>query len=223
MKVFVKFEAETKEFDVAETATVGCLMSLLSDSFGIPVDNQRLVLRGKTLAARDSPLAAEGVKAGSRLLLIGSHLPVEPPRPAASFTNPGFLEFSSRQPRILSDEYLTAPPHSGIIQKGPPPGAMEGASYKLESLPAEPFIVRDAIGDEARLAFRSDDLIVNSAQSSSRLFYQEITSFGIQAIPGYEQRYLAVVFHVKGKKFWVYFVPKQYRAVIESILQHRRA
>jgi hypothetical protein len=83
--------------------------------------------------------------------------------------------------------------------------------------------VRDSVGDKATLAFRSDDLVVDSRANHNRLFSQEITSFGIQPIPAYGQKYVAVVFHVKGKKLWVYFVSRQYRHVIEIILQHRRA
>jgi hypothetical protein len=100
---------------------------------------------------------------------------------------------------------------------------MDGTNYQMETLPSEPFIVRDSEGDEATLSFRTEDLFVDSGRQQHRIFYHEIASFGMQPIPGYEQKYMAVGFLMKGKKLWVYFVPKQYRSVIEAILQHRRA
>jgi hypothetical protein len=158
-------------------------MDLLSEAFGLPVANQKLIFRGRTLTLPDSPLSAEGVNPNSRLLLIGS-VQVPEPRPAPVVASPGFIDFSTRQLRIVNDEYLTASPHSHIILKGPPRGAIEGSNYQLDSLPAEPFIVRDSNGDDANLSFRSEDLVVDSDRNHNRLFYQEITSFGIQLIPG---------------------------------------
>jgi hypothetical protein len=223
MNITVKYDSENRKVEVPSAATVLDLMTLIWDAFGLPIENQKLICRGKALSPPDALLSSFGIKADSRILLVGSAAPADSqksiPPPVAQ---PPF-DFSSRQLRIVSDEYMTAPPHSLIIQKGPPKGAMEGSNYQLDTLPAQPFKVRDSVGDDATLAFRSDDLVVDSDTSHNRLFYQEITSFGIQAIPGYEQKYLAVVFHVKGKKLWVYFVPKQYRQVIELILQHRRA
>jgi hypothetical protein len=222
MNVSVKFETETRVFEVPAPSTIGALMDLLADSFGLPVQNQRIIFRGQKLTDRDSLLSDAGLKPNSRLLLIGSIPSLDTPHTIPSFASSGFGDFSGRQSLLLNDEYLTVPPHSYIIRKGPPNGAIEGSNYQLDTLPAESLIVRDSIGDEAKLAFRSDDVVVESYQSQNRLFYQEITSFRIQSIPGYEAKYVAVVFHIQGKKLSVYFVPAQYRGVIEAILQPRR-
>jgi hypothetical protein len=225
MQISVKRDGPERQFEVSDTATVSDLLALTAAAFELPVDRQKLIFRGKTLAPPSAALSSFGIKQNSRLMLVGStptpaaekpvQIPISSPAPV--------LEYSMRALRFANDEYMTAPPHSTIIQQGAPPKTIPGSSYQLESLPAEPFVVRESVGDEATLSFRSDDLVVDSEANHHRLFYQEITSFGIQLIPGQEQSYLAVVFHIKGKKLWVYFVPRQYRSVIESVLQHRRA
>jgi hypothetical protein len=218
----VKYDSENRKLEVPSAATVLDLMTLISEAFGLPIENQKLIFRGKALSTPDALLSSFGIKPDSRVLLVGSAAPADPQRPIPTPVAGPPFDISSRQLLIVSDEYMTAPPHSLIIQRGPPKGALDGANYQLDALPAQPFVVRDSVGDDATLAFRSDDLVVDSQANHSRLFYQEITSFGIQPVPGYEQKYIAVVFHVKGKKLWVYFVPNQYRQVIELVLQHRR-
>jgi hypothetical protein len=225
MQISVKHDGPERQFEVSDTATVSTLLDLTAAAFQLPIDRQKLIFRGKTLNPPAATLSSFGIKNNSRLMLVGSApapgtekpilIPISSPAPV--------MEYSMRAPRFANDEYMTAPPHSTIIQKGAPKGALPGSSYQLESLPSEPFVVRDSIGDEATLSFRSDDLVVDSETNHHRLFYQEIISFGIQGITGQEQNYVAVVFHVKGKKLWVYFIPRQYRSVVESILQHRRA
>lgn len=225
MKISVRYQGNTKDFELPEDAFVTDLMNLVEEEMGLPAVNQKLIFSGKNLSDSSASLTSYRIKNGSKILVVGStekaqvSQDVLPPSISAA----PFLDFSIRSPRILRDEYLCAQPHSTVIKLGPPQGAMDGCNFQLESLPSEPFIVRDDVGDSATLSFRSDDLVVDSETNHHRLFYQEILSFGIQAVPGYEQKYLAVGFHIKGKKLWVYFVPKQYRGVIELILQQRRA
>jgi hypothetical protein len=64
----------------------------------------------------------------------------------------------------------------------------------------------------ATLAFTSDEFVIDSRANHNRLIYQQITSFGIQAIPRQSARMF--------QKLWVSIVTKQSRQVI---LQHRTA
>lgn len=206
-------------------STVSDLMEKISEKTSLPIENQKLILRGKTISPRDATLNMCGIRNKTRLLLIGTTpAPVEKDSPTIrqpSIPTP-MCDFIYRAPRIIRDEYLTAPPHSTVISKGPPDGALEGSNHQLQTLPLEPLNIRDHNGDEAKLYFNSDDVFIESPQNQDRIFYEEITSFGIQLIPGYEQQYLAIAFHVKGKKIWTYFVPKQFRSAIEAILLKRR-
>jgi hypothetical protein len=225
MNLQVKFGAgDPKTITVPADATVKVLMELCTEISGLPNENQKIIFRGRTLADAEARLDACGLRNNAKVLLVGSDplAKIEPEVVRAPLPSP-FLDFSNRAPRVLMEEYMTAAPHSAIIQKGPPPRAMDGGNYQMETLPSEPFAVRDSFGDEATLAFRTEELSVDSGEHQNRIFYHEITSFGIQTIPGYEQKYLAIGFLMKGKKIWVYFVPKQYRSVIEAILQNRKA
>ena len=154
-------------------------------------------------------------------MLIGSVeslQPVNPPQP----TRP-FLEFFLRSPpRVLREEYLTAQPHSTIIKKGPPPNAIEGGNFQMDILPKEPFHVLDNCGDEATLSFRGEDIVIDSENNHHRLFYAEIIGYGIQDIPGYDRKYVAIGILISHHKIWVYFVPMQYAYLIETILKQRR-
>jgi hypothetical protein len=224
MNIFIKYGSlEAHKVSVPPGATVASIMAHCVEMSGFPEGNQKLIFKGKTLSDPEASLDSYGLKDNSKVLLIGSDGPVKVEPPPSVFAAPvPFLDYHGRAPRLLKDEYMTADPHSTVIKKGPPHGAMEGANYQIDTLPSEPFIVRDAVGDEATLSFRTDDLYIDSGSNQHRIFYHELSSFGIQPVPGYEQKYLAVGFLMKGKKVWVYFVPKQYRGVIEKILQERR-
>lgn len=221
MKIIIRYNSNSYTIELDDDATVATLMEKVESSTGIPATNQKLIFKGKNLSDQSSLLSTFRITNNSKILLIGSATVPEPVVTAPAPTP--LMDFSMRSPRILRDEYLTAPPHSDIIKKGVPEKAMDGGNFQMESLPNEPFIVRDNVGDIATLSFRSDDLVINSEKNNHRIFYHEIVSFGIQAIPGYEQKYIAIGFHIKAKKIWVYFVPKQYRGIIELILQQRRA
>lgn len=220
MKILIRYNSETHTIELADNATVATLMEMIASTIGIPTGNQKLIFKGKTLSDPASHLTDYKVTNNSKILLVGSAASPETSPPVPT---PSPVDFPIRSPRILRDEYLTAPPHSDIIKKGVPEKAMDGGNFQMETLPNEPFVVRDNVGDIATLSFRSDDLVINSEKNNHRLFYHEIVSFGIQAIPGYEQKYIAIGFHIKSKKIWVYFVPKQFRGIIELILQQRRA
>ncbi|OHT17502.1 ubiquitin family domain containing 1 [Tritrichomonas foetus] len=225
MKLIVRHDSNSHTIELPDDATVAVLMEAIATSIEIPTENQKLIFKGKSLSDPASPLSAYKIANNSRILLVGSAtLPTATPESVISSPiQTPIIDFSMRSPRVLRDEYLTAPPHSDVIKKGPPEGVIEGGNFQMETLPKDPFVVRDNIGDEAKLSFRSDDLVVDSENNHHRLFYHEILSFGIQSIPGYEQKYLAIGFHIKNKKLWVYFIPRQYRGIIELILQQRRA
>lgn len=227
IEVFVKHGTSAPfTIQIEEDSVLLNLMEKISEKTSIPVEKQKLILRGKTLSAQDVTLSSAGIKNKTRLLLIGTiemEEPEEPVAPKSTHSIPTpICDWISRPPRFVRNEYLTAPPHSIVISKGPPDGALEGSNHQLQSLPVDPLIIRDSSGDEARLMFNTDEVFISSEKTEDRLFYDEISSFGIQAIPGYEQKYIAIVFHLKGKKTWIYFIPKQFRTVIESILQKRR-
>ncbi|KAK8870274.1 Ubiquitin domain-containing protein ubfd1 [Tritrichomonas musculus] len=220
MKISVHYKSTSHQVELPDDSTVATLMEKIASLIGIPTGNQKLIFKGKNLSDPASLLSAYNITNNSKILLVGS---VTAPEPPSNPTPTPIIDFSMRSPRILRDEYLTAPPHSDVIRKGVPENAMDGGNFQMETLPNEPFVIRDNVGDIATLSFRSDDLVINSENNTHRLFYHEILSFGIQAIPGYEQKYIAIGFHIRSKKIWVYFVPKQYRGIIELILQQRRA
>lgn len=221
MKILVRYNSNPHTIELADDATVATLMEIIASTIGIPISNQKLIFKGTTLSDQTSLLSAYKITNNSKILLVGSAT-IPDPVTTAQVSTP-LMDFSMRSPRILRDEYLTAPPHSNVIKKGVPENAMDGGNFQMETLPNEPFIVRDNVGDVATLSFRSDDLVINSEKNNHRIFYHEIVSFGIQAIPGYDQKYIAIGFHIKSNKIWVYFVPKQFRGIIELILQQRRA
>ena len=227
MKIIIRHDSNSHTLEIEDDATVASLMERIAEDLDIPTSNQKIIYKGKNLSDPASTLRSYKIGDNARILLVGTNTPIKT-APEPVFTPPahqGLVDFSMRSPRVVRDEYLTAPPHSTIIKKGVPGGAMDGGNFQMEILPKTPFVVRDNVGDEATLSFRTDDIVVDSDTNHHRLFYHEISSFGIQSIPGYEQKYLAIVFHVKNQnqKIWVYFIPKQYRGVIEQILQKRRA
>lgn len=225
-EVLVKYGSrELVKLELTDTSTVLNLQEAITETFDVAPEHQKIVFRGKTLSDPNATLTSAGLTNKCKVMLVNSTPPPPPPPPPVpapvSIPTP-LIDFATRQPRARRDEYMTAPPHSGIIARGPPEGAMEGNNYQATTLPLDPLVVRDSTGDVAKLAFRSDDLVVDSETNHHRIFYQEITSYGIQEIPGHEQRYVALGLQIKGQKLWVYFIPKQYRNVIESVVLHRR-
>lgn len=223
MDIQVKFNREIKTISVEADTTIENLHKTLQEVFDLVPENQTIIFKGKKLTDSTLKLSSVGISKGSKLLLVGSSTPINSQNQTPSSSNPFSIpDLTSKPPRVIGEKYLTVPPHSNIIKKGPPPGCIEGNSFQLENLPQEPFIVRDKDGDVAKLSFRSDELVIQSEKNIERIFYSEIISYGIQAVPGYENHYLAVGVHIKGKEIWSYFVPKQYRMLIEIIFQSRR-
>jgi hypothetical protein len=143
INVLVKCNSQNRKVAVPADATVAVIMSTISESFGLLADGLKLIFRGKDLSLLDSPLSSFGFRDNSRVLLIGSPQPSDDASPSIS-PPPPLFDFSTRQLRILNDEYMTAPPHSIIVKKGPPDGVIEGSDYQLDAFPAPPFIVHRA-------------------------------------------------------------------------------
>ena len=223
MELLLKYGCELRKIVLPAEAPVSELMAVVSETLGVPPENQKLIFRGKILATPHASVTSFGVKDSANILVINSapapELPKAAPAPA-SIPTP-LIDGPTRHPRSRTDEYMTVDPHSGIIAKGPPEGGLSGNNYQLSKMPHEALVVRDSEGDVARLAFRSEDVVVDSERNHHRLFYQEITSYCIQELPGYEQQYIALCLQIRGQKLWVYFIPKQFRNIIESVVLQR--
>lgn len=223
MELLLKYGRELRKVLLPAEALVSELMEIVSEALGVPPENQKLIFRGKILANPNATVVSFGVKDCANILVINSAPAPELPKSVAapvSIPTP-LIDVPTRHPRSRTDEYMTVAPHSIIIAKGPPEGGLSGNNYQLSKMPHEALVVRDSEGDVARLAFRSEDVVVDSERNHHRLFYQEITSYSIQELPGYEQQYIALCLQVKGQKLWVYFIPKQFRNVIESVVLQR--
>lgn len=216
----VKFQSNVHKINISSEATITDLSQIIKELTNILPENQKLILKGSKLANPSQKLSEAGLKNGTKLLLVGSTPP--PPQKGLRSTPHGVQDLSNNPPRPIAEKYLTVPPHSDIIAKGPPPGCAPGNSFQIEKMPLEPFIVRDKNGDVAKMSFGSDELIITSEKNTERIFYSEVIAFGIQSLPHYENQYLAVGVHIRGNEIWSYFIPKQYKMQIDIIFQSRR-
>eukprot|EP00039_Didymoeca_costata_P013806 m.215274 g.215274 ORF g.215274 m.215274 type:complete len:270 (+) comp15876_c0_seq15:80-889(+) len=72
MKITISHNREKHEIDVEDGQTVSDLCIALAIQTGVPVHQQKLIFKGKSLdASNKEPLCSVGIKKGSKLILMG--------------------------------------------------------------------------------------------------------------------------------------------------------
>jgi hypothetical protein len=118
---------------------------------------------------------------------------------------------------------MAQPPHCDIIAKGPPEGCLEGMKTTSHVLPKSPFIVyysngSTIEGERARLSIESDAFwLETDSGEQDRVFFAEVETFTCIDLPGYADQYLAIVVRSGGCFRTFYFIPKQYKQILEEI------
>ena len=189
---------------------------------------QKLMLKGAIL--KDSaakPLAELGVKAGTKILLVGSAVQdiVEVNDKAAAAAAAALsANAAATQQQGLGEGGQEKPPHKKNIEKGPPDDVMPGLRGRNEALPPVPLHgVVNSRGEKLRLTFKiyAQELVINSASSTERVPFGAVQAIFSEPIKGREEySILGLQLGRTGQStFWMYWVPSQYVRSIKSTLK----
>jgi hypothetical protein len=184
-------------------------MSEISLRLGVVPARQSLIFKGQKLTKRADKLTAYGIQNSSKILLF-----------TVAGAKDDKLHTKRRPPRdrTLSTK-LDTPPHSSIIALGPPAGCLPGMKTPSTLFPREPFIVYDTSGARARLSIESDAFWVEpDVGECERIFFSDVQSApSFLWLPGYDEQYTAMVLQTQNGKRIFYFVPGQFKQLIETV------
>ena len=221
-------------FDL-EKETVGSLKKCVQRETNV-MDDMKLMLRGSIIKNSESTLVAAGIKAGAKLLLIGSAAQdikqMNEQRRAA--TSAAAAEEAkpkpaggARQSSELGEGVQDMPVHRRIIEDGPPSDAMPGLRDRNEALPPQPLKgIQNTRREPTRLSFKllQQELWIATASQTEKVPFNAIRNVRYEPIKGHEE-YVIMALQLgqvdsERSRFYLYWVPAQYARAIRTTIMY---
>jgi hypothetical protein len=205
MDIFVRYKTDSFSVRLTSTTVKG-LSTAIQRATGVPTREQKIIFNGKILGKKDA-LSDSGVGNGAKLLLVREEPSDPPPKPTRR----------NARERTQTEAPLISEPHAGIISRGPPVGCMEGVKTPVTVFPKTPFVVYDSTGSRATLSIESEAIWVQSDNGEQeRIFLSDLKSEKCQDLPGYSDRYVALLLGTETVSKIFYFVPKQFQGLFDE-------
>ena len=192
------------------------------------VAGMKLMLRGSLLKDDEKTLAAVGIKAAAKLLLVGSAAAdikdisemksaPEPTTAAPTETTP------KKKPITLGEGVQELPAHRRIIEDGPPDDVMPGFSGYNDILPRTPITgLLNSRRERTRLTFDvfKQEMVINTKSQTERVLFASVKNVMYEPIKGHE-KYVIMAFQLgrndgESARYYVYWVPAQYAHAIRG-------
>ena len=207
------------------------LKSAVSAATTVPPALQKLMLKGAILKDNTQTLAALGIKAGTKILLVGSAVAdlveVNDRQAAAQAASAGIsLTLSSVKggAKGLGEGAQEKPPHKKIIEKGPPEDAMKGFKDRHEAaLPPTAITgLMNTRGEKVRLTVNiyTQELWIATASSTEKLPFGAVHEVIVEPIKDHEEYSLVSLQLGKTEqsRYFIYWLPSQYgRALLNAL------
>lgn len=226
MKVSIRFKNENHEISLPQNAKLYSLTDELTRRFNIPVENQKIIWKGKPMTVPMEPLVD-----GMKLMLIvvdnqvlqkeknpflalfghSSKTVKQPnrPRPVAS----------TAAPKNVIRDTLRETSHALITNKGLPTGFTPTSTKIQEMMPEKPLFIRNSKGNRATFSF--DDHAIVSVDDNGAVekipipLISDAVALPIKTHPGY----FALGVKIDATAKWFYFIPSQYQTLIMVLLR----
>lgn len=210
----VTFGKQTIPFTLPLTTSILDLKHLLESSTGVPINLQKLFLKGP-LKNDEVTLQSLNIKPNTKILLVGSTAtdisttasirPMAEEVKKIDFSRDGF---SSDQQRI--------------IERGPAPGCLPGNMQEDQVLPDSIPGLYDHLGTVIRLVIRkdTDELWLVTTSRTKKIPFVSISKIDYVPIirhPGYGVLTLTLG---KSNKFNLYFFPQQFNRNLKILISH---
>jgi hypothetical protein len=207
MEVSVRYGTQTYPLIIPANSSVQRLQNEVRRMVSVIPAKQRLIFKGQVLSKKKEKLSSYGIVNTSKILLIANDADgkgdLPPRRPRRPERGPANME---------------QPPHTDVIERGPPPGCLEGMKTATTVLPKTPFVVYNTSGEVAKLSVESDAFWIEAASGEmERIFFSDLKDLVFSDLPGYQDRYAAMIARLASSQRVFYFVPKQYVRLIEQI------
>lgn len=228
--VVVIFNKKNIEFHVdTEKDTLGMFREQVSTSTSVPQALQKLMLKGAILKDDSATLATLGVRAGVKLLLVGSPISdvveVNEGKNAAAAAAATEKSPSQQRTDTIGEGAQGKLPHKQVIEKGPPSDALPGLRGTHEpAVPASPMGgLVNSRGERVRLTFKvfSQELWIGTAAATEKLPFGAIRQMFSEPIVGHEE-YSIIAFQLgqtEASRYYVYWVPSQYVRAIRNLIK----
>jgi hypothetical protein len=207
MQVSVRYGTQTYPLQLPANPSVSRLQNEVRRTVAIPPAKQRLIFKGKVLSKKKDKLSAYGIVNTSKILLVANN-------------SDGRDDLPPRRPRRTErgSANMDLPPHIEVIDRGPPPGCLEGMKTASHVLPKTPFVVYNTAGDIARLSVESDAFWIEAdSGENERVFFTDLKDLAFLDLKGYPDRYAVMILKLQSSQRVLYFIPKQYMRLIEGI------
>lgn len=225
-------------FDL-ETETVESLKQCVQRETNV-VDGMKLMLRGSIIKNSESTLTAAGIKAGAKLLLIGSvakdikqvnerggttraadAAAAATAAAAAKTKSAGCAPMSA----ALGEGVQDLPVHKRILEDGPPADAMPGVRECNEALP--PYSLKGMLNtrrEPTRLTFKllQNELWIATSSQTEKVPFRAIRNVMYEPIKGHEEYVIMALLlgsaDSERSRFYLYWVPAQYAHAIRTTI-----
>ncbi|GFH24923.1 ubiquitin-like domain-containing protein [Haematococcus lacustris] len=216
----ISFQAKQEVSQPCST-TVRELKQLIYESTKIRPEGQKLLNKGVPLKDDSLSLTAAGVKAGSKLMLIGT------PEPLVAVTQAGASAAAAAQPGtgtgadwdsapVEPERWCEQTVHAKVLAKGVPEDGIPGIKGRQVPLPPDLKMLGGLLnsqGTKVRLTFKDEtgELWIGTATYTQRVPLGSITKIESQPIKDKEELSI-VALQLGSGKLWLYFFPSQYVA-----------
>ena len=218
--ITLTFGKSSESVQVNPSTSLLDLKQSIFERLGIQT-SMKLLMAGKALKPDEATLADLGVKASSKILIMGSVAssfvpPSAPGSSSSSTTDWDTAKTIDEEPPTKKKEHLK------WIEKGVPEDAVPGVAGRQEPL-ADGVVningLLNSSGSKVRLTFKEEmqQLWIGSAAATQKVPYSSISKIESWPIEGKEEYSIVALSLGSGStsKYWIYFFPSQHTAALK--------